>query len=78
MWCDYWNSSPLTNHSTLADYFLLNASQYLSPRQALYVAGAFENDIADTVWFVSQSNNPQPNPAFSAMPKKLIHAYVYM
>ena len=32
----------------------------------MYVAGAFENDIADTVWFVTQSNNPEPNPAFSS------------
>ena len=31
----------------------------------MYIPGAFENDIADTVWFVTQSNSPQPDPSFS-------------
>ena len=31
----------------------------------MYIAGAFENYIADTVWFVTQSNSLQPHPSFS-------------
>ena len=49
----------------LGNFFLQNASEYLASHQSMYIAGAFENDIADTVWFVTQSNSLQPHPSFS-------------
>ena len=39
-----------------------------------YVAGAFDGDISDTVWFVHGNSTAQPDPAYTpAMQRKLIH-----
>lgn len=48
----------------LGNYFLTYASTYLHPDQRLYVAGAFEGEISDTAWFVTDANDPQPDPLF--------------
>ncbi len=48
----------------LSNQFLHCVSKYLTESQSLYVAGAFEDEISDTAWFVTSENDPQPDPSF--------------
>lgn len=48
----------------LGNYFLATTSQYLTSGTTLYVAGIFDGDVADTAWFVDNTNHPQPDPTF--------------
>ena len=49
----------------LGKYFLDITGAHLCSEQALYVAGAFDGDITDTVWFVRGGCRAQPEPALS-------------
>ena len=48
----------------LGTYFLHHSSIYLNPQQALYIAGSFTGQIEDTAWFVTDKNQPQPDPIY--------------
>ena len=49
----------------LSKYFLDITGAHLCSEQALCVAGAFDGDITDTVWFVRCGCRAQPEPALS-------------
>ena len=49
----------------IGKYFLNNAATYLQSHQTLYVAGCFDEEIADTAWFTSGSTRPQPHPVYT-------------
>lgn len=64
----------------LGDYFLHNSSLHLAGNQTLYVSGAFSGEIIDTAWFVTSTNQPEPDPQFScnaeeANTKLWLHAH---
>ena len=51
----------------LGIYFLSNISPHLRSNQKLYIAGAFENELADTAWYIQHgSKNLQPDPTFNS------------
>ena len=51
----------------LSSFMLKHISTYLSPCQTFFVAGSFaEVDLANTCWFVTGSNTPQPDPLYSS------------
>jgi len=47
----------------LGTHFLHNIGPHLHPQQTLHIAGAFDDDITDTAWFVKGNASPQPEPA---------------
>ena len=49
----------------VGNFFLQNAASYLSGNQTLYIAGASDDDITDTAWFVRHQSQPQPDPTFT-------------
>lgn len=49
----------------LTQYFQTNICMFLQPNQTLYVAGAFEDQISDTAWYVSKNSQPQPDPKYT-------------
>ena len=62
----------------LGNFFLQNASEYLASHQSMYIAGAFENDIADTMWFVTSQTVSNLTLVFPATLKKLIPVFGFM
>ena len=49
----------------LGEYFLSNSGTRLRKNQRLYIAGTFKGDIVDTAWFVTETNDRQPDPAYT-------------
>ena len=50
----------------LGRYFLSHIHSFINTGQTLYIAGAFEEAIADTVWCVQNNNKEQPQPTYTS------------
>ena len=48
----------------LGKYFLNKIQPRLAPNHKLYVAGAFEDDLIDSTWYVQGCNKAQPDPRY--------------
>ena len=49
----------------LGKHLLKNIGEHLMPHQSLFIAGAFEDNLVNTTWFVKGQDRPQPHPAFT-------------
>ena len=49
----------------LCGYFLKTIRTYLQSNQILYLAGGFDGDITDTVWYVQGDSQPQQEPEYT-------------
>ena len=50
----------------LTHYFMHYMHKHLLQTQTLYLAGGFEDPIADTCWFVKYNGKPQPDPKYNS------------
>ena len=50
----------------LTSFFLSNISNYMKANQIFYTTGGFDGDLANTAWYVTEKDRPQPNPLFTS------------
>ena len=50
----------------LTHYFLHNMKKSLQHNHTLFLAGGFDDPIADTCWYVQYNTNPQPDPRYNS------------
>lgn len=59
---------PIAEHANVkfhGNYILHHIQSYLSSHQKCFVAGCFDEHIANTTWYVQGSNNPQLEPSLT-------------
>ena len=49
----------------LGKFLLDNIGVYLQSQQTLYVAGAHDENLVDSAWFVTGRHSPQPDPSYT-------------